>query len=123
AGACGEPLVSDQVRITSSPGRSQQASWLAEALAEHGISVGSTGDVVHLVGYGDGSGDLSKVADVTVAMDTPYVLASATSPVRIATYSSTQVAMEALADVLAGARAPGRAPVPVRGLPDSACAA
>jgi beta-N-acetylhexosaminidase len=56
-------------------------------------------------------------------MDTPYVLRSATSPVRMATYSSTQVAMEALAAVVAGrAPAAGRSPVAVDGLPASACA-
>ena len=123
AGSCSGPLVGDRVRITTSAGRSQQASWLAEALAAHGITAGADGDVVHLVGYGDGSSDLSARAAVTVAMDTPYVLASARSPVRIATYSSTEVAMQALAGFLAGgAPAPGRSPVAVNGLPDSACA-
>jgi beta-N-acetylhexosaminidase len=56
-------------------------------------------------------------------MDTPYILQSATSAVRLATYSSTQVAMEALAAVLAGkAPATGRSPVAVTGLPASTCA-
>jgi len=57
-------------------------------------------------------------------MDTPYVLAASDSPVKVATYSSTRVAMHALAAVIAGkAAAPGRSPVPVNGLPASACAA
>jgi len=43
--------------------------------------------------------------------------------VKVATYSSTQVSMRALAQVIAGAAtAPGRSPVPVSGLPASACA-
>jgi beta-N-acetylhexosaminidase len=83
----------------------------------------SAGTVVHLMGQGDGSGGLSPGAAVTVAMDTPYVLASADSPVRVATYTDTATAMQALADVLTGrATAPGRSPVTVSGLPVSACA-
>lgn len=122
-GPCAGAMLTGRVAITAASGRTQQATWLAEALQADGVSVGSGGQVVHLVGYGDGASDLSPGAAVTVAMDTPYVLASARSPVRIATYSSTQVAMQALADVLAGkAVAPGRSPVPVTGLPASACA-
>jgi beta-N-acetylhexosaminidase len=41
----------------------------------------------------------------------------------MATYSSTQVAMQAAAAVIAGkAKATGRSPVTVTGLPASACA-
>ena len=46
--------------------------------------VPSGGTVVHLVGYGDGSKDLRSDAAVTVAMDTPYVLAGAKSKVLLA---------------------------------------
>ncbi len=103
--------------------------WLTEALAGNGVSVvASGGSAVHLVGYGDGTGDLARGAAATVAMDTPYVLQSADSPVRVATYSSTQVAMEALAAVIAGKagpparrpwRSPGcpRRPAPPDGMP------
>jgi beta-N-acetylhexosaminidase len=78
---------------------------------------------VHLVGHGDDEDDLRTGAAVTVAMDTPYVLAESASPVLLATYSSTQPAMAALANVLAGkATARGRSPVDVRGLPRTACA-
>ena len=123
-GPCTGAVVKDGVRVTGAAGRAQQAQWLTEALEAQGIKiVGSGGQVVHLVGYGDTASDLVGAATVTVGMDTPYILQSATSPVRIATYSSTQVAMEALAAVLAGkARATGRSPVPVNGLPASACA-
>lgn len=122
-GPCSGPLVTGPVRVTASGGRGQQAAWLAEALKAHGVPVVSSGgSVVHLVGYGDRATDLAAGAAVTVAMDSPYLLASATSPVRVATYSSTQVAMEALAAVVAGRQsAPGRSPVDVAGLPRSAC--
>ncbi len=123
-GACAGPLVSATVTVTASDGRDQQARWLSDALAAQGVTVAAGGtQVVHLVGYGDGVEDLSPRAAVTVGMDTPYLLESATSPVRLATYSSTQVSMEALAAVLAGrAQATGRSPVALTGLPASACA-
>jgi beta-N-acetylhexosaminidase len=86
------------------------------------MSVGSAGKVIHLVGYGDTKADLDAKATVTVAMDTPYILAQAASPVRIATYSSSPLSMDALARFLAGkAQAAGRSPVAVNGLPRSAC--
>lgn len=124
SGPCTGPLVSGPVEVTTSDGRAQQASWLTEALTAAGVTVvPSGGSRVHLVGYGDGPGDLASGAAVTVAMDTPYVLATADSPVKVATYSSTRAAMQALADVIAGkTTAPGRSPVPVDGLPASACA-
>ncbi|HEX6497852.1 MAG TPA: glycoside hydrolase family 3 N-terminal domain-containing protein [Micromonosporaceae bacterium] len=122
-GACSGALVHGPVSVTASNGRDQQRRWLTDALRAAGVEVTATGGTqVHLVGYGDGTGDLSGSATVTVGMDTPYLLASSRSPTLLATYSSTQAAMTALARVLAGAaRAPGRSPVPVRGLPRSAC--
>jgi beta-N-acetylhexosaminidase len=124
AGACSGPLVTGPVRVTTSDGRDQQAAWLAEALTAAGVSVEpGAGTRIHLVGYGDGPADLASGAEVTVAMDTPYLLAAADSPVRIATYSTTRAAMQALAATLSGqASAPGHSPVPVAGLPASACA-
>ena len=78
--------------------------------------------MVHLVGYGDGAKDLRADAAVTVAMDTPYVLADAKSPTLLATYSSSRASMTALAAVLAGkARPGGRSPVAVPGLPATTC--
>jgi beta-N-acetylhexosaminidase len=54
-------------------------------------------------------------------MDTPNVLSEASGTL-VATYSSSQASMEALAVVLAGkAKAPGRSPVPVPGLQPTAC--
>jgi beta-N-acetylhexosaminidase len=56
-------------------------------------------------------------------MDLPFVLRDAKSPVLLATYSSTQASMTALAAVLAGrAPAPGRSPIDVAGLSRSTCA-
>jgi beta-N-acetylhexosaminidase len=123
SGACSGPLVSGPVTVTSSGGRDQQRAWLTSALRANGVPViGQGGTRVHLVGYGDGSGDLAAGAAVTVAMDTPYILHSAASPTRLATYSATPAAMTALAAVVSGKAAPaGRSPVDVPGLPRSAC--
>ena len=77
---------------------------------------------VHLVGYGDTVADLAPDAEITVAMDTPFLLLEGASPTRVATYSSSQASMRALAAVIAGAAAaPGRSPVPLTGLRASGC--
>ncbi len=122
-GGCTGALVHGPVTVTASGGRDQQVAWLREALQGNGVPVTDAGGtVVHLVGYGDTTDDLDPKAGVTVAMDTPAILARASSPVRLATYASTQAAMTALAAVLAGkAAAPGRSPIDVQGLPRSAC--
>jgi beta-N-acetylhexosaminidase len=50
------------------------------------------------------------------------VLATADSPALLATYSSTEPALRAVAAVIAGrATAVGRSPVAVAGLPRTAC--
>ncbi|HET8959947.1 glycoside hydrolase family 3 protein [Nocardioides sp.] len=73
---------------------------------------------IGFAGYGDGP----VSGDVAVAVDTPYVLGSSDAPVRIATYGDTPGAMRALVAVLQGrARAPGRLPVAVPGLPRRGC--
>ncbi|WP_435209663.1 glycoside hydrolase family 3 protein [Micromonospora sp. bgisy143] len=121
-GACGG-AVPGPVTVTSSGGRDGTRATLTAALKAAGVTVKpSGGTVVHLVGYGDGEKDLSADAAVTVAMDTPYVLAKATSPTLLATYSSSRASMTALAAVLAGkARPGGRSPVAVPGLPATTC--
>ncbi|MEU1838576.1 glycoside hydrolase family 3 protein [Micromonospora chersina] len=121
-GRCGS-AVAGPVTVTASAGRDRTRAALADALTAAGMKVvPSGGTVVHLVGYGDGSKDLRADATVTVAMDTPYVLAGAKSPTLLATYSSTRASMTALAAVLAGkARPTGRSPVPVSGLPATTC--
>jgi beta-N-acetylhexosaminidase len=124
-GACRGPLVTGAVRVTSRPGYSGTRARLAAALTADGVHVvASGGMLVDIVGYQDGRTHLAKGAAVTIAVDTPYVLRYATSPVRIATYSATAASMTALAAVLAGrASAPGRSPVAVTGLPRTACSA
>ncbi|REG02391.1 beta-N-acetylhexosaminidase [Asanoa ferruginea] len=121
-GQCAAP-VKGPVSVTTSGGRATSKATLEKALKSAGVQVvPSGGRVVHLVGYGDGPGDLNPKADVTVAMDTPYILGSATSPTLVATYSSTPDSLKALAQVLAGKQKPtGKSPVPVPGLPRSVC--
>jgi beta-N-acetylhexosaminidase len=122
-GPCSGRLVTGAVTVTSSGGRERARRWLTDALRAAGVRVVPTGGaVVHLVGYGDGPGDLRQGAAATVAMDTPHVLGGARTRVLLATYSSSRLSMVALADALAGRSRPaGRSPVPVRGLPRSAC--
>jgi beta-N-acetylhexosaminidase len=122
-GACSGPLIGGPVTVTASGGREVARVTLVKALQAAGVPVQSAGGkVVHLVGYGDRRTDLSPSAEMTVGMDRPDLLASARSPVLAATYSSSPASLSALADVIAGrARAPGRSPVGVTGLPRSAC--
>jgi beta-N-acetylhexosaminidase len=110
------------VTVTAAKGRNAARDRLVQALRDSGMSVGSAGKVIRLVGYGDTKADLDAKATVTVAMDTPYILAQAASPVRIATYSSSPLSMDALARFLAGkAQATGRSPVAVNGLSRNVC--
>jgi beta-N-acetylhexosaminidase len=104
-----------RLRVTASAGRDRARDRLAGALRARGVDVVPDAAArVHLVGYGDAEPDLAADATVTVAMDTPYLLARSASPVWLATYSSGHASMDALAAVLAGhASAPGRCPVPL----------
>jgi len=104
-----------RLRVTAAAGRDRARDWLVDALRAAGVEVvPDRAPLVHLVGYGDTAADLAAGATVTVAMDTPYLLATAPSPVLLATYSSSRASMVALAAVLAGhACAPGRSPVPL----------
>lgn len=121
-GDCVRPI-DGPVTITSASRRERARALLAEALRDAGVTVVADGGrVVHLVGYGDTATDLRPDATVTVALDTPYLLAQARSPVLLATYSSSPAAMSGLAAVLAGRTpAKGRLPVPVDGLPVTGC--
>jgi beta-N-acetylhexosaminidase len=121
-GQCGAP-VKGPVSVSTSAGRDTSKATLERALRTEGVQVvPSGGRVVHLVGYGDGRGDLNPAADVTVGMDTPYMLGGAKSPNVLATYSSTPDSLKALAKVLAGKLKPaGQSPVAVPGLPRSVC--
>ncbi|GAA1793591.1 glycoside hydrolase family 3 protein [Planosporangium flavigriseum] len=123
-GGCQGALVKGPVTVTASAGRDQQRAWLVDALRRRQVAVSSSGGAeVRLVGYGDDISDLRAGAAVTVSMDVPSLLGQARSPVLLATYSSTEASMSALADVLTGAApAAGRSPLDVSGLPRSACA-
>src|SRR5690606_24573300 len=66
--------------------------------------------------------EASAPADVAIALDAPTLLAGSPAPALLAGYGRTPETMTALARVLAGeASAPGRLPVAVGDLPDSAC--
>ncbi|GAB2592089.1 hypothetical protein Aab01nite_38100 [Paractinoplanes abujensis] len=122
-GPCSGALMSGPITVTSSSDREVARVTLVRALQAQGFKVQAAGGtVIHLVGYGDKSVDLSPSARVTVMMDTPYLLAAAKSPVLVATYSSSKLSLTALAAVVAGkAKAPGKSPVAVPGLPRTAC--
>jgi beta-N-acetylhexosaminidase len=122
-GECTSHLLRGPVTVTASAGREQARVALVTALQAAGAKVQAAGgSIVHLVGYGDKPIDLSPAVAVTVMMDTPYLLASARSPILIATYSSSRLSMAALADVLVGKAKPtGISPVPVAGLPRTTC--
>lgn len=117
AGPCLGPLVHSDVAIT---GDEPAVSRLTQALQANGIAVRSDAPTsVAIVGYGDGT---PPAADVVVATDTPYVLARASATTKVAAYSDTSAAMQAVANVLAGnAVSPGRLPVSVPGLPATVC--
>ena len=122
-GRCSGALVAGPVTVTAGPQRELARTTLVKELQAAGVRVQAAGgSVVHLVGYGDRGTDLNPAAAVTVTMDTPYLLASAKSPTLVATYSSSRLSMAGLARVLAGkAKATGRTPVAVAGLPRTAC--
>jgi beta-N-acetylhexosaminidase len=124
SGACHGPLAAGPVSVASPSGYRGTAGVLADALRADGMHVVTSGGTeIDIVGYGDGVSHLDPDAAITVAVDTPYVLRYAKSPVRLATYSATAASMTALAAVIAGrAAAPGSSPVAVTGLPRSACA-
>ncbi|MBL7256303.1 glycoside hydrolase family 3 protein [Paractinoplanes lichenicola] len=122
-GPCAGALMSGPVTVTSTSDREVARVTLVRALQAQGFKVQAAGGtVIHLVGYGDKTTDLSPSARVTVMMDTPYLLAAARSPILVATYSSSKLSLTALAAVVAGkAKAPGKSPVAVPGLKRTAC--
>jgi beta-N-acetylhexosaminidase len=118
-GPCTGPLVRGPVTVTGAT--PAQRAVLTATLRAAGVTIGTGGSTVHLASYGDGTADLVP-ATVTVALDTPYILAAARSPILVAAYSGVDASLRAAAAVLAGrAKAPGRSPVAVRNLPRSAC--
>jgi len=113
---CGRPLVGSQVTISGGwPG---ERAALAAALAEYGVTTGSSGTSIRLLGRPDGTG----TADVVVAMDGPWGLSSSQATSYIGLYGRGASSFAALADILTGAVvAEGQWPVSVPGLPFNAC--
>ncbi|WP_229072282.1 glycoside hydrolase family 3 protein [Actinoplanes sp. DH11] len=122
-GKCSGPLVDGAVTVTAPASRELARVNLVRALQSAGVKVQADGGkIIRLVGYGDQHVDLDDAAAVTVMMDSPSLLGLSRSPALVATYSSSKLSLTALAAVIAGkAKAPGRSPVEVPGLPRSAC--
>lgn len=115
SGPCRGRLVGRSVRAS---GPEEAVAAFDRAASAAGLRTGA-GTQVALVGYGGGA----RSADVVVTLDTPYALGRSRARVaRIAMYGQTPGAMRALVDVLLGrARAPGRLPVAVPGVPRRGC--
>ena len=98
--ACGGRLVGESVTLRG--GWPAERAILAQALAEHGISEGGGTSVLLM-----GSAGASGTADVVVAMDAPWGLPSSSATTYVGLYGRSVDALRGLADVLAGAVAPG----------------
>ncbi|MGZ4536122.1 MAG: glycoside hydrolase family 3 N-terminal domain-containing protein [Nocardioidaceae bacterium] len=116
-GSCRSRLVGPRVRLLGSG--AEVAAFRAAARGS-GLRYSPHGTRVALVGYQE---PVPPRPDVLVAMDRPYLLGQAHAAVaKVATYGATPGAMHALVDVLTGrAPAPGRLPVPVRGVARPGC--
>jgi len=115
---CGGPLVGSRVAISG--GWADERAELAAALARRGITAGSTGTRIRLLGAPDGSG----TADVVVAMDGPWGLPSSHATTYVGLFGRSPESFSALADVLAGVTDPvGRWPVHVGSLNGTECGA
>ncbi|GAA5161776.1 glycoside hydrolase family 3 protein [Ornithinimicrobium tianjinense] len=115
AGACQGALIQDGIVAV---GDAAPVRRLTQAAEQAGVRVGR-GTTVELLGLGQ---EPRGGADITVAMDTPYVLGRSDAPTRIALYGDTPGAMVALVRVLTGeVAAPGRLPVAVRGVERDGC--
>ncbi|WP_289017505.1 glycoside hydrolase family 3 protein [uncultured Ornithinimicrobium sp.] len=113
-GECGGPLVDGGVV----PLGDRLAVQRFERAAERaGLPLG-TGTTVELLRPGQGP----YGAQVSVALETPYLLAASGAPRKVALYGDTPGAMDALVAVLTGdAPAPGQLPVEVDGLERAGC--
>lgn len=116
SGNCSGPLVGEAVRVVG--GEETDRSRFTAAAAAAGLTVGSNGEVVRLLG-----GSEPGTGDVVVALDRPYPLgASRATKAMIALYGRTPEAFEALVEVLMGrATGGGTLPVPVDGVARQGC--
>ncbi|GAA4779535.1 glycoside hydrolase family 3 N-terminal domain-containing protein [Citricoccus nitrophenolicus] len=109
-GECSAPLVQDSLQVTG--GTARDRARFTAAAEDAGLSVGS-GPVVSLLGGAREPGQ----ADVVVALDAPFGLASSSASddgALVALYGRSPEAFAALVDVLTGeAEAPGELPVQV----------
>ncbi|MFF5082464.1 glycoside hydrolase family 3 protein [Actinoplanes sp. NPDC000266] len=124
-GPCAGPLATGPVSVSADDVRQTAKLTLTKELQAAGLTVQPTGGtVIRLVGYGDKPADLDQTATITIAMDTPHILAASTSKTLIATYSSSRLSLTAAAQLIAGKSKPqGKSPVPIQSLPTSACPA
>jgi len=106
SGPCSGPYVGSSVRPI---GPADVVGRFTAAAEAAGLSVTSSGGTsVSLLDWGAAA----TTADVVVSLDTPYVLAAAQAPVKLALYGEGPPAMRALVAVLTGQRdARGRSPV------------
>ncbi|OLT20083.1 hypothetical protein BJF81_06295 [Ornithinimicrobium sp. CNJ-824] len=113
-GECGGPLVDGGVL----PMGDRLAVQRFERAAERaGLPLG-TGTTVELLRPGQGP----YGAQVSVALETPYLLSASGAPTKVALYGDTPGAMDALVAALTGdAPAPGRLPVEVDGVERAGC--
>ena len=114
-GPCSGALVDGAVRPV---GDADAVAAFTATAKQAGLKVGG-GSTVAFVGWGGSSAS----GDIVVTTDTPYALAdSSATKAKVALYGETPEAMRALVAVLRGdAKAPGRLPVPVDGVPREGC--
>ncbi len=114
AGPCSGRLIGHQVVVKGAAAKAR----LIPLLRQRGVRVVRTGaPVIALGAYG-----WPRNVDVAVAVDRPGPLSQVKARVKIASFGSTNAAMNALVEVLLGERsAPGRLPVSVPGLPRQGC--
>ncbi|GAA5518926.1 beta-hexosaminidase [Demequina sediminis] len=97
---CEGPFVGETVRVTG--GSDDAARALAGALESRGVPAGDGTSGVLLT-----SGSQTATADVVVSLGGPWGLEASTADAYVAMYGDSRAAIEALADVLTGASAPG----------------
>ena len=114
-GPCKGALVEGPVRPV---GDGEAVDAFTDAAKDAGLEIGN-GPEVNFVGWGGSPAS----GDIVVTTDTPYALGdSDADTAKIALYGATPQAMRALVAVLQGkARAPGKLPVPVDGVPRDGC--
>ncbi len=113
---CGRSLVGSKVSISG--GWSSERNALADALAAYGVTQGSGGTTIRILGSPDGN----ATADIVVAMDGPWGLSDSNATAYVGLYGRGDSSLAGLADVLVGqSTAAGQWPVPISHMPYDAC--